>query len=87
MAETVETKEKTTETKPKTKDDRVAVTPPRGEARGESVLFIGVNGVNYVLPRGKTSMVPPKVAKEYNRSERAKDRFANTSSKLLEQGK
>ena len=36
---------------------------------------MAVNGVNYLLPRGKKSMVPEFVAKEIFRSERAADIF------------
>ena len=34
--------------------------------------FISINGVNYVLPKGKTSKVPPHVKEEYERSRKAK---------------
>jgi hypothetical protein len=36
---------------------------------------VAVNGVNYLLPRGKKSMVPEFVAQEIERSERAADIF------------
>ena len=35
----------------------------------------GVNGKNYLLPRGKTSKVPPAVAYEFKRSQRAQERL------------
>ena len=38
-------------------------------------LFVAVNGVNYLLPRGKKSMVPKFVAEEIERSNRAADIF------------
>lgn len=73
--------------KAKEKDDRVEVFVPRGDTRGEANVVVCLNGVNYILPRGKASMVPAAVAEEYRRSERAKDKFAETSRELLEMGK
>ena len=52
-------------------DDRVEVFIPKGYANDEPNLFVGVNGVNYILPKGKTSKVPPHVAYEINRSLKA----------------
>lgn len=34
-------------------------------------LLIGINGKNYLMPRGKTSRVPKYVADEYERSRKA----------------
>jgi len=67
--------------------DRVPLTVPRGDVKGDPNLFISVGGKNYLLPRGKTSMVPPEVLEEYNRSERAKEKFYATSAELLERAK
>ena len=57
----------------KTNDGRVEVSVPRGSEREDPNLFVGVNGVNYLLPRGRKSSVPPEVAAEIERSERARD--------------
>jgi len=54
---------------------RVEVYIPRGADREDPNFFVAVNGVNYLLPRGKRSLVPKFVAKEIARSERAADRF------------
>ena len=63
-------------TKPtKTTDDRVEVSIPRGGYREDQNLFVAVNGVNYLLPRGKKSCVPKAVADEIERSGRAADIF------------
>ena len=48
----------------KTADDRVEVNIPRGGDREDPNLFVAVNGVNYLLPRGKKSRVPKAVADE-----------------------
>ncbi len=57
------------------KEKRVEVFIPRGGDREDPNLFVGVNGVNYLLPRGKKSAVPPAVAAEIRRGELAADRF------------
>ena len=48
--------------------ERVRIFVPRDNSNEDQNLFIGVNGVNYILPRGKYSEVPKFVADEYNRS-------------------
>ena len=64
--------EKKTEATTEEKNDtRVEVFIPKGYANDEPNLFVGVNGVNYLLPRGKTSLVPPAVAEEVKRAVRA----------------
>ncbi len=57
----------------KNTDGRVEVSVPRGSDREDPNLFVGINGVNYLLPRGRKSSVPPEVAAEIARSERARD--------------
>ena len=56
-------------------DDRVDLFIPRGQANEEPNLLISINGVNYLLPKGKTSRVKQCVADEYYRAVRAKDRY------------
>ncbi len=56
-------------------EKRVEVFIPRGADREDPNLFVGINGVNYLLPRGKKSMVPEAVAKEIERSGRAVELF------------
>lgn len=56
-------------------DKRVEIFIPRGADREDPNLFVGINGVNYLLPRGKKSMVPAAVAAEIERSGRAADIF------------
>lgn len=52
-------------------ESRIRVTVPRGGPNEEPNVFISVNGVNYLLPRGQTSEVPDFVAAEYHRAESA----------------
>jgi hypothetical protein len=56
-------------------DKRIEVFIPRGADREDPNLFVGINGVNYLLPRGKKSLVPQAVADEIKRGELAADRF------------
>ena len=56
-------------------DKRIEVFIPRGGDRADPNLFVGINGVNYLLPRGKKSMVPKAVADEIARSDLAAERF------------
>lgn len=73
-----------TETK---KDNRVELFIPRGSANDEPNLVIGINGKNYVLPRGKKSFVPPEVAAEYERSVKAQEKLDETIDKLKDTSK
>jgi len=56
------------------KEQRVEVYIPKGFAGDDPNLFISVNGVNYLLPRGKTSLVPVHIKKELERSRLAQDK-------------
>ena len=58
---------------------------PRGSERDEPNLFIGINGKNYVLPRGQESLVPPEVAEELARAKRAQLALDKTIDKLTAQ--
>lgn len=72
-----------TETKTESKkDNRVELFIPKGSANDEPSLVIGINGKNYVLPRGKKSLVPPEVAAEYERSVKAQEKLDETIDKL-----
>lgn len=63
------------------KENRVELFVPKGYANDDPNFFISINGVNYVLPRGKTSLVPDFVKAEYDRSVRA----AQTQDEKVEQ--
>ena len=67
-----------------TTQNRVDVFIPKGYANDEPNLFVGINGVNYILPKGKTSKVPAHVAEEINRSLKAQEKQDENSDKLLE---
>lgn len=66
---------------------KVEVMIPRGSDRGDPNLFVAINGVSYLLPRGKKSMVPPEVAAEIKRATAAADKFYETmDSKRSDEG-
>ena len=69
-------------------DNRVNVTIDRGFSGEEPNLMVSINGKNYLLPRGKTSQVPPEVAYELERSRRAQEKLDENMDRLLkgEQG-
>ena len=68
-------------------EKRVEVFVPRGSDRADPNLFVGINGVNFLLPRGKKSMVPETVAAEIKRSELASDRFFESMDSMKNSGK
>lgn len=71
----------------KVKDDRVEVFVPKGYANDEPNLFVSINGVNYLLPKGKKSLVPAHVAAEIERSKRAQERQDEKMEQMLEASK
>ena len=68
-------------------EERVPVTLPGKTPRGDPNFFVSLNGVNYLLPRGKTSFVPAPVAEEIFRAERAKEKASAASEELQRQGR
>ena len=51
------------------KTERVSVYVPRERTEEDPNLFVGINGRNYLVPKGKTSQVPPEVAAELARAD------------------
>ena len=66
-----------------TVEERVELFVEKGYANDEPNLIISVNGVMYLLPKGKTSIVPKFVADEYYRSRKAQQSLDETVEKLL----
>lgn len=60
----------------------VEISVPRAGAREDQNLFIGVNGVSYLIPTGKKSVVPDFVAAEYYRSLDAQDALYDAINEL-----
>ena len=69
------------------KDNRVEIFVPKGYANDEPNLMIAVNGVNYVLPKGKTSKVPKHIAEEFYRSQKAQEALDKRVDSMLESSK
>ena len=69
------------------KEDRVEVFIPKGYANDEPNLFVSINGVNYLLPKGKKSLVPAHVAAEIERSKRAAEMQDEKMEQMLEASK
>ena len=68
-------------------EDKEEIFVPKGYANDEPNLLICINGVNYLLPRGKTSKVPRAVAEEFHRSQKAQAKLDEQMDKLLEASK
>ena len=71
----------------KAAENRVELFIPKGYANDEPNLTISINCVNYVLPKGKTSLVPDFVKAEYDRSVRAAEKRDENIEKMLEASK
>lgn len=65
-------------------DDRVEIYVPRGAQNDDPNMFISVNGVNYLLPKGKKHKVPKEVAYEFNRSVEAQEALDARMQELIE---
>ena len=72
---------------PATEEERVELFVPRDPSDENQNLFIGINGVNYILPKGQTSKVPKFVADEYDRSKKAEAAQAANIDKMKIQPK
>lgn len=59
------------EKKIKDAEERVDIYIPRAASNEDPNLFVSVNGMNFLLPKGKTSSVPKFVAEEVERAKRA----------------
>ncbi len=68
------------------KEKRTEVSVPRGSDREDPNVFVAVNGVNYLLPRGRKSAVPDFVARELERSERAAQIFYDSMDGMKNEG-
>ena len=67
------------------KDNRVEIFVPKGNVNDEPNQLVSVNGVNYLLPRGKKSKVPPEVAYEFKRAQEAQEAFDSKMDEMLAQ--
>ena len=77
----------TNETKTTKADNRVEIFVPRVSGNTDPNLLIVINGKNYVLPKGKKSLVPKAVAAEYERMKRAQYKVDNAIFDMTERAK
>lgn len=68
------------------KEAREEIFIPRALDGEERSLFVSVNGINYLLPKGKTSKVPPCVAEEIRRSWKAQNAWDDRAEALADTG-
>ena len=64
--------------------DRTSVTIPRARRGEEENLFVAINGVNYIIPKGKSVDVPDFVAAEIARAQAAEERMHQAREQMLE---
>ena len=65
--------------------DKVSIHIPSGSAHDEPNLFVSVNGINYLLPKGQTSEVPRFIADEIRRSQQAQEELDKHKDEMLGQ--
>lgn len=62
--------------------EKVKVTIPRAKGHEDPNLFVCINGMAYLIPKGKTSEVPPEVAYEIERARGAEEFFYEAADEL-----
>ena len=68
-------------------EERVEVFVPKGYANDDPNVYVSINGENFLLPRGQTSMVPPYIKASIDRSYGAQDYQEKRSNALIEKTK
>lgn len=64
------------------KSDKVKIRIPKNSPKEEPNLYVAINGVSYLIPRGEEVEVPQYVADEIARSNAARDAFYSTVDSL-----
>ena len=62
--------------------ERVGMTIPRARNGEDPNLFVGLNGVNYLIPKGQRSELLPAVAAEIRRAQAAEAQMYDESQAL-----
>lgn len=62
---------------------KVKITLPKARGSEPRELLVGINGVNYLIPKGKQVEVPDFVAEEVKRAEAAEEFMDNQKDELL----
>lgn len=66
---------------------RVKVTLPRAKGSEAKELWVAVNGVEYLIPKGKQVEIPDFVAEEIQRADAAAAFQDEEKDRMLEAGK
>ena len=69
------------------KEEKIKITLPRAGKNEDPNLFVGINGKNYLVPKGKTSEVPKAVYDEIMRAQRAEEALYAYVDAAAEQAK
>lgn len=64
------------------KAKKETISLPRARMGEEENFFVGINGVNYLIPKGKANDVAPEVAEEIRRAQAADDRMHDRAEEL-----
>lgn len=70
----------------KNESKKVKITMPRAKKGEPDTQFVSINGVNYLVPMGKTSEVPDYVAEEIKRAEAAAAYMDDERDRILSAG-
>jgi hypothetical protein len=65
-------------------EKKVKIHIPRGASNEDPNFYIKVNGIRYVLPKGKDHMVPAHIAYEFERSRRAAEQQDENRAAMLD---
>lgn len=66
---------------------KVKITLPKARGTEPKELFVGVNGVNYLIPKGKPVEVPDYVAAEIARAQAAEDFEDDEKMRMADEAK
>ena len=87
MEDTEKTVESAESARGGAKGKKVSITLPRAKSGEDREVFVGINGVNYLIPRGKEVEVPDYVAAEIRRAEDAEAYMDDEKDRLRERTK
>ena len=71
-----------TETAVKVEPTKEKITLPRARNGEDSTMFVSINGVNYLVPKGKAVEVPAFVAREIERARKADEYYHDRADAL-----
>lgn len=69
------------------KTETVSLLIPRLPGDGDANVFVGINGKNYIIPKGKIVQVPKAVAEEYHRAMHAHGYSVDHIDKMIDENR